>query len=154
MERIINRRLTDWAEDKNIFMNEQSGFRNNHSTQDVIFKLIESSKINLKKIKKTGIVLFDLEKAFDTTPHNHLLDKLHKLKCPPLIGKWLLSYLKNRKFVVQINNLNSSVKNISAGIPQGGCLSAFLFTIFINDVKKELNKSKTKFAAFADDLSV
>lgn len=31
---------------------EQSGFISNHSTQDVIFKLTESTKINLKKKKK------------------------------------------------------------------------------------------------------
>ncbi len=42
LERIINSRLSDWAENKNILMKEQSGFRSKHSTQDIIFKLIES----------------------------------------------------------------------------------------------------------------
>jgi len=49
-------------------MNEQSGFRKKHSTQDVIFKVVETAKINLKKKKKTGIVLFDLEKVNGYAP--------------------------------------------------------------------------------------
>jgi len=98
--------------------------------------------------------LFDLEKAFDSTPHNDILEKSDKLKCPSLIGKWLLFYLKNRRFTVQVNNDKSHPKNVFAGIPQGGCISAFLFSIFINDVNKELKKTKNKFAVFADDISL
>ena len=69
------------------------------------------------------------------------------------IGKWLRSYLEGRTFQIH-DEINSSKKQIKAGIPQGGCLSALLFAIFINDIKKELKKIGVKFALFADDISV
>ena len=37
LERIINTRLTEWAESKNILVDEQSGFRKGRSTQNAIF---------------------------------------------------------------------------------------------------------------------
>ena len=58
----------------------------------------------------------------------------------PLIGLWLKSYLNNRKFALQINNTKSQLKEIKAGIPQGGCISAHLFSIYINDVAIKLRK--------------
>ena len=154
LENIINERLTIWAEKKKILINEQSGFRRNRSTQDVLFKLIETTIRNLKKNLKTCLVLFDFEKAFDSVPHKNIVIKLHKNRCPSKIGLWIKSYLEERTFQVNINDTNSSKRTIKAGIPQGGCLSALLFAIFINDIKKVLKKLMVKFALFADDISV
>lgn len=153
LERILNERLTNWAEKRKILINEQSGFRRNRSTQDVLFKIIEPTIRNLKNKNKTGLVLFDFEKAFDTIPHANILQKLHKYRCPVMIGKWIRSYLDGRTFQIH-DEIDSSLKPIKAGIPQGGCLSALLFAIFINDIKKELKKIGVKFALFADDISV
>ncbi|CAF0801792.1 unnamed protein product [Brachionus calyciflorus] len=124
LERILNERLTNWAEKKKILINEQSGF-----------------------------LLFDFEKAFDTIPHANILQKLHKIRCPVLIGNWIRSYLEERTFQIH-DEIDSSKKSIEAGIPQGGCLSALLFAIFINDIGKVLKKIGIKFALFADDISV
>ena len=54
-----------------------------------------------------------------------------------------------------MDNETSSSRPINAGIPQGGCLSAILFAIFINGIAKKLNKIKNiNFALFADDVSI
>jgi hypothetical protein len=71
-----------------------------------------------------------------------------------MIGKWVRAYLEERTFQINDQNDNSDTKSAKAGIPQGGCLSALLFAIFINDIKKELAKIGIKFALFADDISV
>ncbi len=42
LEKIMNIRLTDWAETNNLLHVNQSGFRKNHSCQDNIFKMIET----------------------------------------------------------------------------------------------------------------
>jgi len=154
LEKIINTRLTNWTTEKNILIREQAGFRANRSTQDVIFKLIESTKKNLHENKKTGAILFDFEKAFDTIPHTLMLQKLNKLKCPTKLGKWLKSYLANRHLQIHINKDKSNLRPIKAGLPQGGALSALLFAIYINDIGKELHKCKVNFALFADDTSI
>ena len=152
LETILNKRMTHWAEKRKILADVQSGFRPNHSTQDIIFRLIENVKKNLRKINKTGLILFDFEKAFDTTPHINILYKLHKLKCPAKIGKWIKSYLNNRTFYINLDEDTSSTKNINSGIPHSGCISALLFATFINDIAIKL-KTHVNLGMFADDIS-
>jgi hypothetical protein len=68
LEKVINLRLNDWAETQKLLNFNQSGFRANHSTQDNLFKLIEAAKKGFQNGLKSGMVLFDVEKAFDKTP--------------------------------------------------------------------------------------
>ena len=44
----------------------------------------------------TGMVMIDLQKAFDTVDHDILLQKLKALGFDPLAIKWFESYLKGR----------------------------------------------------------
>ena len=147
-------RLMDWAESKNILHPNQSGFRKLRSTQDNIFKIIESCKQSLQAKEKCGIVLFDIEKAFDKAPHKGILKTLEVLKCPPILGLWLCAFLSLRKFVVEINGSLSEPKDIQTGVPQGSPLSPLLFSLFINDIGKCLEKYDIYFALFADDLTI
>ena len=98
--------------------------------------------------------MFDIEKAFDKAPHKGILKALKTLKCPPLLGLWIEAFLSKRKFVVEINGHLSDSKNIESGVPQGSPLSPLLFSLFINDVGKALEKHDIKFALFADDLTI
>ena len=82
----------NWAEKRKIFDANQSGFHKGHSTQDNIFKIAETCKNGIKKGLKCGIVLFDIEKAFDKAPHKEILASLNKYRCPILVGKWLQSF--------------------------------------------------------------
>jgi hypothetical protein len=102
LEKVINLRLTDWAETQKFLNCNQSGFRANHSTQDNLFKLIEAAKTGFQNGLKTGMVLFDVEKAFDKTPHSGILRMLNKLKCPSKLDLWIKSFLSNRFFVVEM----------------------------------------------------
>ena len=156
LERIINTRLTKWAESRNILVDEQNDFRKGRSTQNAIFKLIESVSRKFKKKQKTGLVLYDFAKAFDTISHSGILRILNKLRCPVTIGNWVQSYLENRSFKIWNEKKSSSEKLIKSGVPQDGCLSALPFALFINDLGKKLKKlgPKLNFALFADDVSV
>ena len=146
--------MTSWTQKRKIICDEQSGFRPNHSTQDIILKFLENTKNNFKIKNKTGLILYDFEKAFDTIPHSNILIKLGKIKCPRKIALWIKDYLLDRRFQIQINESKSELREIKAGIPQGGCLSAMLFAIFINDIARELKKIKVNFGLFADDISI
>ena len=79
----------------------------------------------------TGVILIDLEKAFDTINHDILLS---------IIGftdhtiKWVQSYLSNRKFTANLENSFSKVSSTSCGVPQGSILSPLLFLISIHDI--------------------
>ena len=79
----------------------------------------------------TGAVFIDLKKAFDTVPHDGLLNKLFRYGIQDQPLSWFESYLTNRTQSVSIENHLSSAANISSGVPQGSVLRPLLFIIYI-----------------------
>ena len=144
----------NWAVKRKLININQSGFRKYHSTQDNIFKIAETCKMGIQDGSKCGLVLFDIEKAFDRALHKKILARLDKYRCPSLIGKWLCSFLTNRKFFVKIDGTKSETKEIQAGTPQGSPLSPILFSLLINGIGKMLDKHEIRYAIFADDLTI
>ena len=149
LERIINTRLTHWTKFNRLLAPEQSGIVTITLPKTSFSNLQKQQNSTSKTIKIIGAILCE-----DTTPHSLILKKLQRLKCPVTLAKWLRFYLSNRSFQIKIGNTQSTTRQIQAGIPQGGCISAFLFAIFINDISRKLRKIGVHFALFADDISV
>ena len=53
----------------------QSGFRTNHSTDLRLVQLIDFVATGMDKQMHTGMILVDLQKAFDSLYHGVLLEK-------------------------------------------------------------------------------
>ena len=64
---------------------------------------------------------------------------------------WFRSYLKDRKQFVILNDVNSSMQNISIGVPQGSILGPILFLLYINDLP---SASLFTSLLFADDTTL
>lgn len=127
---------------------EQHGFRPNHSTTNQQVNLIDGLVTSANKRTFTAVVSLDVEKAFDKVWHEGLLYKLIKMNIPTQLVKIIKSFLSDRSFQVKIKKSLSTPKWISAGVPQGLCLSPHLFTIYINDMPQH---PRSKIALFADD---
>ena len=68
--------------------------------------------------KHTGMMLIDLQKAFDTLDHKILL---RKMKCIGFSNKtttWFHSYLTSRAFFVSLDNMFSTTVTINVGVPK------------------------------------
>ena len=156
LEKLINRRLTDFLESNNKISIFQSGFRKHRSTSDHITRLIQNVKEGFNNLKITGAVFFDISKAFDRTWHNGILYKLDKIHTPLYLTKWIENFLLNRKFFINVNDQNSALRPIKAGVPQGSCLSPTLFSVYISDIADLITKNhpEVKVALYADDLCI
>lgn len=153
-EKIIETRLTKFAEKKHILINQQSGFRKHRRTTDNLLYLTQKIKEQFNRKRKVCTLFFDISKAFDKVWHSGLLHKLKQVKTPQYIINWIRAFLLNRKFYVKINDKKSLTEIILAGVPQGAILSPLLFNIYINDVPIENKKHKSFSFLYADDLSV
>ena len=62
-----------------ILYNYQSGFRKNHSTDSFLTFLYDKILKGFDEGLMTGMILIDLQKAFDTIDHDILLQKLNAI---------------------------------------------------------------------------
>ena len=98
----------------------------------------------------TGMILIDLQKAFDTIDHKILLQKLKAIKFSESTMKWFKSYLSETIFLVNIENKLSDFGEIF-GVPQGSILGPLLFLIYVNDMPQAVTST---LLLYADDSCI
>jgi hypothetical protein len=79
----------------------------------------------------TGVVLIDLQKAFDTVDHSILTTKLKAMGVDRSSVSWFESYLSGRKQFVNVNVSQSESGHITCGVPQGSILGPLVFVIYV-----------------------
>ena len=129
----------------------QSGFRSSYSTYSCLIHLIDHIKSRTAKGLFTGMVLLDLQKAFDTVDDKIFGEKLKVIGVESV--SWFKSYLTNRKQIVSINGVNSDVCNVTCGVPQGSLLNPLLFLIYVNDMQIGI-ESECMVLLYADDTAI
>ena len=75
-ERIVQHQLVQHLKSQKILSNRQSGFRNGHSYETLLFKVAESWKKGIGEGKVVAVAFLDLKKAFYSMHHQNLLSIL------------------------------------------------------------------------------
>ena len=149
LEKAIYIQLETYLKNNNILYSHQSGFRKKHSTDTCLINLLDYLRTNVSEGKYVGMVLLDLQKAFDTVDHNILYEKLGHMGVGSL--NWFKSYLDNRQQLVNIDGTNSEPGTVTCGVPQGSLLGPLLFLCYINDMPISV---KCKLLLYADDSAI
>lgn len=128
----------------------QFGFKEGHSTCDVLSLLDGKIQGNLKNRKFTGVCSLDIKKAFDSVWHEGLLYKLDCGGVDRRTTRLVQSFLNDREAVVEANGTRSAPFKIERGVPQGSRLGPKLYNIYIGDLKTDEKQGSFKYQ-FADD---
>lgn len=152
LEKIVYRRLIEFLDMHKVIINNQFGFRKNHTTTMALLHAIETCYREIDKNNYVLGIFFDLQKAFDTVDHNILLDKLQNYGIRGLMHKWITSYLSHRKQFTVVNDCHSQTCELSCGIPQGSVLGPLLFILYVNDIQNAVPDAQLEL--FADDTNM
>ena len=127
LERAVYVRLEIFLVDNNILYDYQSGFRRSYSTDTCLIHLLDHIKVNNYLGLYTGMILLDLQKAFDTVDHVILCNNLKTMGVD--CTDWFLSYLQNRHQIVTAGKVQSDTASVVCGVPQGSTLGPLLFYV-------------------------
>ena len=116
-------------------------FSKNYSTNTCLGHLTDKITTGFEKGLFTGMVLIDLQKAFDTIDHQILLKKMKYLGFSKNTVTWFKSYLCEQKFKISINTSYSSPASLLCGVPQGFILDPLLFLLYINDFPQAVSSN-------------
>lgn len=123
---------------QNIINANQYGVQKNSGTLSAAATVIDLLQTKLDFNCKTiaCCIFIDLCKAFDTIPHELLLETLRNYGFRDNVNDLLRDYLKDRMQNVDIGDHNSdnSCNHNPFSLPQGSNLGPLLFLIYINGI--------------------
>ena len=134
LEHIIYHNIMNHLNNNNILIENQHGFRANHSCVTQLLTLTEDISYSLDHRKQVDVILLDFAKAFDTVPHQRLLTKLHFYGIQNDTYSWIKAWLSNRTQQILLDGITSSSVAVTSGVPQGTVLGLLMFLLYINDI--------------------
>ena len=149
LEKAVYSQLETYLRENNILYGYQSGFRSSFSTDTCLIHLNDYIRSQMSIGNYTGLVLIDLQKAFDTVDHVILCKKLKAMGIASV--DWFSSYLSDRKQIVSVNEVDSNPLGVSCGVPQGSILGPLLFLCYVNDMASSVD---CKLLLYADDSAL
>ena len=131
---------------------EQHGFVRNKSCATNLASFVAHGWTAIKEQSQLDAIYTDFSSAFQSVNHQLLLYKLkhmYGIDGPAL--RWLTSYMERRKQRVVLKGKASDWAPAVSGTPEGGHMSALLFSLYVNDLTSEI---KTNCLMYADDLKI
>lgn len=153
IERIVAQQLKVHLDASGLMPSVQSGFRQGHSTETAVLKVLSDILDAADCQKVTLLGLLDMSAAFDTVDHQILLRRLEvSYGVNGQALQWIRSFLTDRTQAVGFAGSHSRPRGLTCGVPQGSVLGPLLFVLYSADVVNIAAQYGVRIHAYADDL--
>ena len=155
LEKVVLKQLKNHLYTNDLLEPFQSAYRENHSTETALLKILNDILMACDEGKVSVLVLLDLSAAFDTIDHTILCDRLSR--CFGISGvvlDWIKSYLHERRLTVAVNGLSSDEFDLNHGVPQGSVLGPTLYILYTLPVSSIIKPHISNYHFFADDTQL
>ena len=109
----------DHLDQHSILSDKQHGFRSKHSTETQLKLTTHDLSKSLNNKSQIDIIIMDFSKAFNSVPHNRLLNKLKRYGINNKTHAWISKFLTCREQRVVVNGEHSPWTHVESGVPQG-----------------------------------
>ena len=132
-----------------------------HSTDQCVFLYKQAISYYVNQNNPVFSTFLDASKAFDRVNHKLLFKKLSNRNVPACFVRLFAYWYSTQCMKVRWENVSSNPFTVSNGVLQGGVLSPYLFSLYMNDLFRKLNfvqsgcfvgSSLLNHLMFADDL--
>ena len=122
----------------------QSAYREYFSCETALVKLMDDILLNMERQELIALVVIDLSVAFNTVDHNILLDVLNnKFGLDENTLGWINSYLRPRKFKVNIGQSYSEEFDVKFSVPQGSIFGQIIYPTYASNLETVDNVNRT-----------
>ena len=151
VEKIVAPQMIKHIVDNQHYNSKQHGFTVGRSTTTNILEALNIWTEALHHNIPIDVIFLDYSKAFDSVPHKRLIKQVQSFGIDGIALKWIESFLSNRRQKILANGAQSNWYPVISGIPQGTILGPILFSLFVNDLPKEI---QSHISMFADDSKI
>ena len=138
--KILNNRLVQCLDKEGVLHEGQAGFRINRSCMDNVYTLNEIVQGRLREDKKTYALFLDIQKAYDSVWHDGLWYKLWDMGVKGRMWR-VIKKMYASKSAVLLEGEKSDTFTIDQNITQNYSLYPILFSVFVNDLLKEVQQN-------------
>ena len=145
LEKLTLSRINEWISENDIqFPNkQQSAYQHGRSCVSTSFVLQETIAHMLERNSKVYVCFLDTARAFDSVWQNGLLFKVFKLGIQGLLWRLIKACYSDTESCVVENNIYSDWFTLRQGVRQGGVLSTWLYTLYIDELLDNLDNLGT-----------
>ena len=151
-ERVLRKHIVSYMDENGLFNQGQHGFRHGRSCLSQLIAHFDHITQLLEKGQNVDVVYLDFAKAFDKVDYSMTMKKLQSIGISGKLGRWIYTFLTDRKQAVLVNGEKGTPFDVLSGVPQGSVLGPLLFLVLISDI--DSNITSAFLSSFADDTRV